>query len=416
LPPRALSKVEQAFWLLDRSTSFNGVNASFLKGPITADHVRQALAWVQARHEILRLAIREMSFVASDAPAPLRVEKEKRWQECEREEINGRYEEGELLWRAVWVERDQVLLISHQHVICDAQSAVIMTRDIVSALGQIVDGKKLERPASLELKPALTELLQPGFVEKFLAMNAFFFRNLVFHGIRPARKFHAQSVAFPERRLEVVNLHLDERETAALSQKCKQEQTSVQGGLCAAMLLAAAELLDCERPRWLASFSAISLHDRVDVHEDMGLYVSQVTTYHKVSKSTPLWELAREVKRDLQRAIKYGEQLVTIPMIGMFVPAGKKDPASKMAKKMDLASPATVGLSNIGKIDLPREVGKIELERFHLAVGPSVVSPLAACAATLHGKLSMNLVYVEPMVGRERAERLVARTRELIAR
>jgi hypothetical protein len=328
--------------------------------------------------------------------------------------LNYRYEEGDLLWRAVWVERDQVLLISHQHVICDAQSAVIMTRDIVNALGQIVDGKKLNPPASLDLKPALTELLKPGFAEKFLAMNAFFFRNLVFHGARPAKKLAERSVDFASRTLAVVNLHLDERETAALSKKCKAENTSVQGGLCAAMLVAAAELLDCDRPRWLAAFSAISLHDRVGIHDDMGLYVSQVTTYHKVGKSTALWELAREVKRDLQRAIKMGEQLVTIPMIGMFVPRGK-DPAPKMAKKMDLASPATVGLSNIGRIDLPREVGPISLERFHLAVGPSVVSPIAACAATLHGKLSMNVVYVEPMVGRARAERLVARTRELIS-
>src|SRR6185436_4056788 len=135
---RALSKVEQAFWLLDRSTSFNGVNVSFLRGPIDVEHVRKALEWVQARHELLRVAIRDGAFVASEAPPPLRVVTDKSWQECEREEINGRYEEGQLLWRAVWVPSEGALLISHQHVICDAQSAVLMTRDIVNALGMIV--------------------------------------------------------------------------------------------------------------------------------------------------------------------------------------------------------------------------------------------------------------------------------------
>jgi hypothetical protein len=406
--PRALSAVEHAFWLLDRSTSFNGVNTSFLEGAIHPEHIVKALEWVQARHELLRVAIVGKEFVAKDAPVPLRIS-QKSWQECERDEINGRYEEGELLWRAVWAEKDQTLLISHQHVICDAQSAVIMTREILGALGAIVEGKTPDPPVPLPLKPAMTSLLKAGIGEKFLAMNAFFFRNLVFHGLRPAKKL-ARTAPFGDRKLNVVNLMLDENATSRLSRKCKEEGTSVQGGLCAAMLLAAAEALSLDRSAWLGCFSAVSLHERLGIKEDMGLYVSQVTTYHKVARSTALWELAREVKRDLSRTLSTSEQLVTIPMIGMFIPWGK-NPAPRFAKKFDLASPATLGLSNIGRIDLPRQVGGVRLARFHLAVGPSVVAPLAACAATLHGRLSMNLVHVEPLISRQQAEALVERTR-----
>jgi hypothetical protein len=409
---RALSRVEQAFWLLDRSTSFNGVNASFLRGPIQVEHVLKALEWVQGRHELLRVGVRDGAFVTLEAPPPLRVVTDRGWQECEREEINGRYEEGQLLWRAVWVPADGVLLISHQHVICDAQSAVLMTRDIVNALGAYVEGTPIAPPEPLAMKPPLSELLQPGFLEKFGAMNAFFFRNLLFHGLRPARKLTNQLVNFDQRRLDIVNLWLDETETARLAERCRREKTSVQGALNAAMLLAAAEDLELDRPAWLGCFSAVSLHERLGIGGDMGLYISQVTTYHKVSRTTDLWSLAREVKRDLSRVLATGEQLVTIPMIGMFIP--RKNQVAGMAKKMNMASPATVGLSNIGRIELPRSVGPVTLERFHLAVGPSVVAPLAACAATLHGRLSMNVVFVEPMVTRARAEKLVQRTRRHI--
>src|SRR5580693_8685207 len=110
---RALSEVERAFWLLDRSTSFNGVNTSFLRGRIGAEQIRRALAWVQARHELLRVAIVGREFVAPSvdvaAPVPLRVVPRvsaDSWKQHELEEINGRYEEGALLWRAVWVEGD----------------------------------------------------------------------------------------------------------------------------------------------------------------------------------------------------------------------------------------------------------------------------------------------------------------------
>jgi hypothetical protein len=416
--PRALSQVERAFWLLDRSTSFNGVNTSFLRGPIGVEELRRALEWVQARHELLRVAIVDDAFVPLDAPPPLRVVPragDDTWQACEREEINGRYETGELLWRAVWVQGDGrgELLISHQHVICDAQSAVLMAREIVGALGLIVEGKEPPPPAPLQMKPAMTDLLGAGLGEKILAMNAFFFRNLVFHGLRPAKKL-ATTAPFAERRLGIAHLDLDEPQTSALALRAKAEETSVQGALCAAMLLAAADELALARPQWLGCFSAVSLHERLGIREDMGLYISQLTTYHKVARGTALWPLAREVKRDLGRALKLREQLVTIPMIGMFIPRGA-DPAPRFAKKFDLASPATLGLSNIGRVELPRAVGSVSLERFHLAVGPSVVAPLAACAATVHGQLHLSLVYVEPLYARARAEALTARTREILS-
>jgi hypothetical protein len=413
--PRPLSKVEQAFWLLDRSASFNGVNTSFLRGPIQVEHVLAALKHVLSKHEILRVAVRGGEFVTVEAPAPLTVVTDRSWRECEREEINRRFEEGELLWRAVWVPGpgagEGALIISHQHVICDAQSAVLMARDILQALGPAVEGQPLPAPESRPMASPLTERLRAGWVEKFAAMNAFFFRNLVFHGARPARRLNERWVPFPERTLGIVNLHLDEEETLRLAEKCKREQTSVQGGLCAAMLLAAAEALELKQPAWLGCFSAVSLHERVGIRDDMGVYISQVTTYHRIARASNLWDLAREVKRDLSRILGTGEQLVTIPMLGMFVP-GRGDRAAKLGRKMDLASPATLGLSNIGRIDLPRSVGPVSLERFHLAVGPSVVAPLAACAATLHGRLSMNLVYVDPLVSRAEAEALMERTRQ----
>jgi hypothetical protein len=180
-------------------------------------------------------------------------------------------------------------------------------------------------------------------------------------------------------------------------------------------LLAAADELALTEPAMLACFSAVSLRDRVGVGGDeMGLYISQVTTYHRVARSSDWWQLAREVKRDLSRTLEWGEQYVTIPMIGMFIPRGK-DPGPRFAKKFDLASPATVGLSNIGRIDLPTRAGPVGVEWFHLAVGPSVVAPLAACASTLDGKLSLNLVFVEPLISQARAHALARSVRARLA-
>src|SRR5262249_39183813 len=145
-----------------------------------------------------------------------------------------------------WVEGEGEgeLLISHQHVICDAQSAVIMTRDIVTALGAVVGAKELPPPEPLALARPLTELLSAGPWARFYAMNHFFFRNLLFHGARPAKKLIlGRHVPAAERRLGIVHTQLDEERTAALARRAKEEQTSVQGALCAAMLLGAAELL-----------------------------------------------------------------------------------------------------------------------------------------------------------------------------
>jgi hypothetical protein len=416
---RKLGAVERAFWLLDRAVSFNGVNTARLAGPVKADDVRAALRWTQARHPLLRLAIRDDAFVAREGEIPLRIVRGD-WRQYEREEINRRFGENELLCRATLVEGEGgcELIISHQHVIADATSAVIQMRGIIEALGKLAAGEKLEMPPSLPLRAPFVELLKPaaGAIKRFGAMNWFFFRNLLGHGVQPAKRLPLDRHAgFDERKLGIVHVDFDARETADLVARARAEGTTVQGALNAAMLLAAAGSMALDAPAWLACFSAVSLRDQVGIGGDeMGLYISQVTTWHRASRTTGLWPLAREIKRDLSRTLANGEQLVTIPMIGMFIPRGD-DPGPKLAKKLDLASPATVGLSNIGRIDLPERAGPIAVEWFHLAVGPSVVAPLAGCASTLHGKLSLNLVFVEPLIAEARARSLAQATRALLA-
>jgi hypothetical protein len=411
---RKLGAVERAFWLLDRAVSFNGVNTARLSGPVRADDVRAALRWTQARHPLLRVGIAGDGFVELAGEIPLRVVRGD-WRTFEREEINRRFAENELLCRAVLVEEEggAELIVAHQHVIADATSAVIQMRGIVEALGKLAAGERLDPPEPLAMRAPFVELLKKsaGVIKRFGAMNWFFFRDLVTHGALAAKKLPLEREAgFCDRRLGIVHTELDERETAELVARSRAESTTVQGALNAAMLLAAAESMGLDAPEWLACFSAVSLRDQVGVGDEMGLYISQVTTWHRVGRATGLWPLAREIKRDLSRTLKFGEQLVTIPMIGMFIPRGE-NPGPKLAKKFDLASPATVGLSNIGRIELPRRAGPIAVERFHLAVGPSVVAPLAACASTLHGRLSLNLVFVEPLIPEARARALAAATR-----
>ncbi len=408
--------MERAFWLLDRKCSFNGVNTSRIRGPLTESVVRSALNWVQARHPQLRVHIEghPLQFVADARPLSLRIverESTETWRAVEHDELNRRYESGDLLSRAVLVRGDEVseLIISHQHVIADAQSAVIMAREIVEAAGAVAAGNPLPPPTSFELRAPLETLLRATLPwwKRILAMNLFFFRHLftkIFR--RPTKLAIDQAAGFSDRRLAVHHRALSPAQTRQLAARARKLQTTVQGALGAAMLVTSAD----ERPpgakvATFGCFSGVSLRHHFQLGEEMGLYVSQVSTYHSAPQE--FWTLAREVKEALKRTLTYGDQYVTLPMMGMFIPRKGSQQAvvDKFAARFDLGAPATVGVTNIGAVGLPRFAGPLELESFEISVGPSVVAPLIAAVSTFRDQLSLSIVYVEPLISSERAGR-----------
>lgn len=421
--------MERAFWLLDRGARFNGVGVVAVRGPGPLDEalLRLALRRLQARHPLLRMRVvgddQDLRFTEQGAgPLPLRVLAAASWQAAVEDELNLRFaDDADHLTRLTLIRdaadpQRSVLLITHHHVVTDAFSNVFVVRDLLTHLATLLATPAPPPVGSLPLLPPLPLLLPSAArgLGRLRQMGAFVYKYGLCRPLRRPRPLPLEQPAPPaERRNRLLQRTLQPEQTLALGQRAREAGASVHGALCAALLLATAEAayateLAAHTPTTVGCFTALNLRPQLTppVGEGLGLYMSQVTTFHRIVPLPPLWQLAREVKEQLQATLATGEQYLTMPLIGLLIP-WRTPPGPAFVRRFDGGSPAALGVSNLARPPIPRCYGPLTIEDLHLAVGVSVVGQLMGQATTWEDRLNLNLVYSEPLVSAARAARIL---------
>lgn len=423
---RALADMERAFYLLDRGTRFNGVQVVTLRGAVDVALLRQALLRLQARHPLLRVRLRgddKKLFLTDEdhGPLPLTVQTRRSdsdWIALAEDELNRPFDrEGDHLTRLQLLLGDDRsdLILSHHHVTADALSIIFAIRDLLTDLDTLRRGDILPPPESLPLRPPMPALLPPSArgLRLLPAMHHFFFKHVVGKPLRRAKTLPlSQPMPAAQRRNRVVHRALVGETLTSLKARVKKEQTTVHGALAAALLLSTshevfAERIAQNRATKAGCFSAVNLRGDLtpSVGEEMGLYISQVTTFHQVVPLPSLWNLARELRQQLTRTLAQGEQYLTMPLIGLFIPRFG-DVAARFVKNFDAASPALTGVTNLQKLPIPLKYGGLQIEDYQITVGLSVVGQLLLAVTTVGDRLNLNLVFVDPLVSPDRATRI----------
>lgn len=423
--------MERAFWLLDFGHPFNGVFVVSLCGPLEEALLYAVLRRWEQRHPLLRVRIESIAKDDQRAlrmtdqnvgPIPLRIASRKgdrTWQAIAAQELNCRFaEDSDHLTRVVWVRgasHSELLFVQH-HVIGDALSMTYAVRDLLIDLAAFFQNKTLPAPAALPARPALPALLPASArgLRRFLYMQSFFYKHVLARPLRRARKLPMDEIAAPPlRRSAVVQRFVATDLTSRIVKRARQEGTTVHAALCAALLMTAAEEFFAEqaargRGVRLGCASAVNLRRELQppVEQEMGLYVSQVTTFHRVMPSASLWTLAHQVKQQLGQTLKHGEQYLTLPLIGMFIPYGRH-PGPGFIRRFDGGSPAALAVTNIGELPIAPSYGPFAIKSCQFLVSPSVVTPLIITASTFGGALFLNLVHVEPLCSARRAKALL---------
>lgn len=423
---RALANMERAFYLLDRGTRFNGVQVVTLRGPIDEALLREALLRLQARHPLLRVRLRgddkKLSLTDEDhGPLPLTVRarhSDTDWISVAEQELNLPFDrDGDHLTRLQLLRGDDRsdLILAHHHVTADALSIIFAIRDLLTDLDLLRRGEALPKVESLPLLSPMPDLLPPKArgLRLFLPMNHFFWKHVVGKPLRRAKTLPLEkSVPAAERRNQVVHRALVGETLPSLRERVRKEQTTVHGALAAALLLATSQEVFSDRlaqgrSTTTGCFTAVNLRGELtpSVGEAMGLYISQVTTFHQMVPPPSLWDLARELRQKLTKTLAQGEQYLTMPLIGLFIPRFG-DVAARFVRSFDAASPALTGVTNLQKLPIPLDYGALHIEDYQITVGLSVVGQLLLAVTTVGDRLNLNLVFVDPLVSRERATRI----------
>ena len=417
---RPLGGTEKIYWLLDKLYSLNFAAYVELQGELDAGQLQEALTSVQAETPLLRARI----VVAGKGPAfeavdpreyPLRVETAdlRGWRRQLEQQLDATFSAdsaplARLLWFRGKSTKSVVAMVFH-HPIADGRSGVhILLHTLRRAAGkappfsyrparpsaQALDLTKTKNPVASKLNE-LRFWLDKG--RELLSKAA----QMPGYEMGVVGKRHTASIAL------AISGPLSRELLAA----CRAHKTSMHGALGAAQILAINDEFDASRARVMALNSLADLRGVIDgglTEEDLGLYVSTLTTVHSLAKNPDFWRLASEIRNDLQRIITSGDADLIhsfYPRSPLFTPDER---GARMVQKIVALAPPSSMLTNIGRLE-PVDLGPgLAVRNIGFLLSPPAQYPICVTASSYRESILLNLLYDHGKVSHVQARRIAA--------
>ncbi|NDJ25210.1 alcohol acetyltransferase [Nostoc sp. B(2019)] len=418
---RKLGRLEQAMEILNRrAKTWNILTISRIKGELSEEIIKQALDIVKCRQPRLNSQIvcsKNGLYFQSDGTAKIALRvvdklEAQQWQEVVYEEMNEEIDSSKGLLRVVLVhvlseKHISYLITTAHHAIADGLSCIQLHSEILTYCQKIVSGEAINPVTKLAPLPPTEELLPEGtkgFKGKINSLR--FLLRLTVQKIwhRPKTLGFEKYVPIAQRRCNIVHRQLDPKLTQQFVNRCRQENTTVNSALCAALMFTVAKKITKVnrkdvRVNCLSYFDLRRHIQPVISDEQMGVLASSMMGFYTIHKNTSFWELAREVKQKLEAGTKQGDifnmALIAKHLIN-FCFIQPKEVA------------ATVSVSNVGKVNIPKVYGEFELEEISFAGSHSLYAGMFIThASTFQGKMLLNFVFSEPSISQDTMEGLV---------
>ena len=320
-----------------------------------------------------------------------------RWQQETEQQLTRRLENGGPQWRMAVIHStssaDWELLLVYNHAIADPVTATVHLERILQEFQQRTEPKPIEReitqPMGLllhkenSLRNSLLFLVNEFQLKRQQKMMARFKRPEGLQANIESRKTRVRFAC------------LETEQTATLLQTAKQQGISFQGLLLAAMIRTSDELLlDQSSP--CLTLSNISLRNECgpgDYSREPGCFIFWFMNLISREAGTTLLSLAKTCSEKVRTSIPLARP--PVPAFGAFV--GKS--LQQLATGDNHGRLATVGVSNIGPIALPEQIGDITIREDYSIAGQNVVGPEVMLLASTHaGSLYLTLCFVEPLL------------------
>ena len=425
---RGLGSGEAFYWMVDRVCTSNFTVVARLSGAVDEDSLKSSLLEMQKRHPLLGVRISDekegpvfRTNAVGEMPLLVMDTTPDAWMEWAASQVNEVFDwrRGPLA-RVVWLRHrgeESTLLLTFHHAVGDGVSGGFLIRDILAALKDPIDAPVA---APTVFPPSLTEIL-PGYARGVRGAIRYV-REMIraalvmarFGRLRAVRQ--DQTAAPRSRRIGIVPRFLDADMTERLRDRASEEGTTVHGALAAAVLLAGMEDASIRENSLMALGSPVDMRGRTPtpIGETVGMYASVMGTMHSVGPNTRFWKLAGEatdqIRKGFDRGMHYTWEPFTFDIVNLLRRLTGTDSrgADRFTKCATWLFPSTgFALTNIGRVRGLNTGRSPKVRWLSLVPSVSAFAHSAWAAATAGGVLSLNLVYMEPLLFRSHAERLM---------
>jgi hypothetical protein len=384
---RPLGSFEHLFWLFDQESPMHFSLAAQIEGPTTVGDWRVALDHVQRRHPFFSVCIEKdgnsnpQFHRVPDSRIPLRVVRvgasQPNWLTELQREVATPFDPGLApLVRAVLMHEPYraTLILTAHHSIADGLSLTFAIRHALLALS----GNPRD---PLLVTPSIESMLDSADSSPIeLASTS---RINEIEETKPS-VFRSQSGLMPTIR----GLRLSAELTVKLRRRAQEEETTVHGALCAALVLAGRQAIGEWEDKPVRVLSPIDIRKLPGIGEHCGLFVSSGTVSFKPNAETAFWELARFAKRQLAGAQTRDGVTPAIQAIQQSVSKGLDVEAATQFAARGFAHEAV--LTNLGNLRYETSFGEFKLEAlWDPAIGGGFEGGRTIGVATVNGTLHL---------------------------
>jgi hypothetical protein len=364
---RPLGSFEELLWLLDQGSPRHFSLAAEIEGHATVGDWRTALHHVQRRHPFFSVCIEKNARAkphfrrSPQTPIPIRVVRvdasQPNWLTEMQTELATPFDPGRApLVRAVLMHEPHraTLILTAHHSIADGLSLSFAIRDTLLALS----GTPME---PLMVTPPIESMLDSansGPIDSTPTSEVSEVAEM-----RPLA-LHPRHGSIPSIRA----LRLTAEVTAKLRKRAQQEETTVHGALCAALVLAGRQVIGEWNDNPIRVVSPVDIRKLVGMGEHCGLFVSTTPVSFLPDAPTNFWELARFAKRQLAGAQTRDGVTPTIHAIQRSISKGLNVETASQFAAHGVAHGAV--LTNLGNLRYQTSFGKFKLEALW---GPAIL-------------------------------------------
>jgi NRPS condensation-like uncharacterized protein len=401
---RKLGDNERITWLYQQLRPMHFAIVATINGKIGAKELRQALEKTQHRHPLLNVKVtldesKIPWFKKNSVQIPIRIIERihaEQWKRVVEQELKNPFDPNEPpLIRISLVEGGNIceLIITCDHTIADGKSIVFLLKDILQYLGT-PDQPVIQLPPRNSYEEILFQRKSDGTA---------YSETLSQTKTRPK---------IPENSCpSICTWLLTEWETATIIEGCKKERVTVHAGICAAFLLSMA---DSQARKNLKCLSPVDIRGLFsEINDDFGYYFTAVNTEHSITPDLSIWDLAHSVKSQINEKIAPSNFFARLPELEAFL---STSPSHKEAvEMMDAVNEHDFLISNLGKLDIPEEYGKLKLVAIY---GPSLMShvdrDLIVGVMTFRDRMSLTITYSESFFTKSEIRQLQEKAMELL--
>ena len=433
-----------------------------IKGNVTEEMLKNAVAKVQQRHALLRVRIKEdhehdpwfTSEGVQEIPIEIVARKsENDWIKIHIEASKIPFEfETRPAIRFILVQSPEVseLIILCHHIICDGMSLAYLARDLMVHLGDPSgEVEVLPAPEPITLDNLPSDVSLSGLV-KFLInrIKQKWAEEIVFFD---QEDYKALTKAYWDNfDHEVFSIELSEEETSALVARCRKEGITVNSAITAAFS-GALSFVEGQKPHHAKTAIAASLRDILQnpPGEGMGYYASGPELKLKYNHKKSFWDNARKYHKKIKANLTNKKMAGDLPgwllmdsniyaalsykKLGGFATSDSPsyEKLSDFSKREDVVvrllqrakietlETKVVGpaITNLGRMDFPKTYGALELDRLILQPGgafPLVHVDMVIGAVTCSGKLSLVIEYTPAAVDTSAMEKIKDKAMEYL--